>query len=252
MPLIKTILVDDEQDSLDTIELLLTRHCPQVQVTGTFTNPQKAIAAINQKAPDLLLLDIQMPGLSGFELLEKLPAYRGRVIFVTAHSNYAIRAFKFSAVDYLLKPVDTEELKQAVNKAGLHPHTTESALLHELAQNIQLFAKPSISKICISTTEGIEIVPLEQVVFLRSETGYTVIKLKSGKEVMVTTRNLKEFEAMLPARDFMRIHSSHMVSIKEVVKYLRAEGGSVLLTDGSKLPLSRSHKDAFLERFTAE
>jgi two-component system LytT family response regulator len=250
MPLVKTILVDDEQDSLDTIELLLRRHCPQVEVAATFTNPQKAIAAINQKAPDLLLLDIQMPGLTGFELLEKLPAYRGRVIFITAHSNYAIRAFKFSAVDYLLKPVDVTELKQAIDKFSHQNGAAQSPLLRELNENIQLFAKPAISKICISTSEGIEVIPLDALLHLQSERSYTILKLKTGKEVVVSNKSLKDFEAILPPDEFMRIHTSHIIKLSEVVKYLRTDGGSVVLSNGAQLPLSRANKEAFLEKFT--
>jgi two-component system LytT family response regulator len=248
MRTIKTVLIDDEEDSLETIELLLQRHCPEVEIAGKFSEPKKAIAAIPKLNPQLLLLDIQMPGMTGFELLQELKDFSGGVVFITAHSEHAIRAFKFSAVDYLLKPVYTNELKAAIAKVKkASPSSPADILLKELTENIRNFANPAFKKISVSTSEGIEMIPLEDITCLKADRNYTYIYRNSQKELLVA-KPLKEFENNLPKEHFIRVHSSCIVNIDKVAKYIRQEGGLLQLVDGTIMNIGRKYKEAVLEK----
>jgi two-component system LytT family response regulator len=216
---------------------------------GSFTNPQKAVAEIQRHPPHLLLLDIQMPGMTGFELLEKLNGFTGKVIFTTAHSNYAVRAFKFNATDYLLKPIDGEELQKAVAKlkAG-EASSTETSILRELSENIKLFAAQPLQKICLATSEGLEIIALDNILFLKSASNYTVIKRATEKELIVA-KTLKDFEGILPPDTFMRVHASYIINLTKVAKYLKQDGGIVALSDGTEILIGRSYKETLLKYF---
>lgn len=249
MPLIKAILVDDEEDSLKMLEMLLKHYCPEVEVVGSFTNPQKAVAEIQRHPPHLLLLDIQMPGMTGFELLEKLNGFTGKVIFTTAHSNYAVRAFKFNATDYLLKPIDGEELQKAVAKLkASDPSPIETSLLRELSENIKLFAAHPVQKICLATSEGLEMIALDNILFLKSASNYTTIKRANEKELIVA-KTLKDFEGILPADTFMRVHTSYIINLTKVTKYLKQDGGVIVLNDGTEVLVGRSYKETLLKYF---
>lgn len=249
MPLIKAILVDDEEDSLKMLEMLLKHYCPEVEIVGSFTNPQKAVAEIQRHPPHLLLLDIQMPGMTGFELLEKLTGFTGKVIFTTAHSNYAVRAFKFNATDYLLKPIDGEELQKAVAKlkAG-ETSLPETSLLRELSENIKLFAAQPVQKICLATSEGLEMIALDDIMSLKSANNYVVIQRSNNKELIVA-KTLKDFEGILPPDMFMRIHASYIINLTKLTKYLKQDGGVVVLNDGTELLVGRPYKESLLKYF---
>jgi two-component system, LytTR family, response regulator len=243
---IKTVLVDDEQDSLDVLEILLEKHCTGIAIAGTFTDPKKAVKAINTIQPELLFLDVEMPGTTGFELLQQLKGYKGGVIFVTAHTQYAVKAFKFSAIDYLLKPVDKTELKAAVERFEKAKGTTPDAtVLNELKENLKQFSQQSVKKISVSSLDGIELIPLDDILYLEAERNYTHIERVSGKHILAS-KSLKEFEAILPEGQFMRIHSSYIINLQQVVKYNRHEGGYAVLTNGKELGLGRVYKDDFV------
>lgn len=244
---VKTILVDDEQDSLDVLEILLEKHCGDIAIAGTFTDPKKAIKAINTIQPELLFLDVEMPGTTGFELLQQLKAYKGGVIFVTAHTQYAVKAFKFSAIDYLLKPVDKTELKEAVTRFQKNKNATPDAgVLNELKENLKQLSQHSIKKISVSSLDGIELIPIDDILYLEAERNYTHIERVSGKHILAS-KSLKEFETILPEGQFMRIHSSNIVNLQQVVKYNRHEGGYAVLSNGKQLGLGRVYKDTFVQ-----
>jgi two-component system LytT family response regulator len=251
MNTINAVLVDDEPDSLKTLQLLLKKHCGEVKVLDAFTEPKSALPGIEKLKPDLLFLDIKMPGMSGFELLEKLSLFSGSVIFVTAHNSHALRAIKFSALDYLIKPVDISELKEAVEKfKKLRQAKPGSMALEQLARNIEFLASPAAVKIAVSTQEGVEIVVLSEVDYMKADRNYTFIKRKGKKDLLVS-KPLKEFETTLPAAQFMRIHSSYLVNLQKVERYVRADGGYAVMDDGTQITVSRSHKDEFLRYLKA-
>ena len=251
MSTINAILVDDEPDTLKTLQLLVKRHCPDINVAGAYTCPKTAHGEIEKLNPELLFLDVQMPEMSGFELLEKLKRFNGSVIFVTAHNGHALRAIKFSALDYLLKPVDITELKQAVEKyKKIKSAKPGNDVLQQLAKNLEFLATPAANKIAVSTQEGVEIVMLADVDYLKADRNYTLIKRKGKKDLLVS-KPLKDFEETLPSTQFMRIHSSYLINLQKVERYVRSDGGYAVMEDGTEITVSRSHKDEFLQYLKA-
>lgn len=244
---IKVALVDDEPASLKTLQLLLKKYCPDIEVTATFNDPAKALKEIPGLPVDLLFLDIEMPVMSGFDLLNELKEYKGGVIFATAHSSYALRAFKFSAVDYLLKPIETDDLKQAVEKfKQTRQQKPDSATMKQLADNMQHLSSPSPQKIVVSTSNSIEIITLEEVEYLKADSNYTVI-CRSGKAAITIPKTLKEFEELISSDRFTRVHASYVVNLNKVERFLRLDGYAVM-RDGTKITVSRSNQNEFMHR----
>jgi two-component system LytT family response regulator len=244
---IKAVLVDDESDNIKTLELLLKKYCPDVVVEATFTEPKAALKALPKTACDILFLDIEMPEINGFELLKRLKKFDSNVVFVTAHSNYAVRAFKFSALDYILKPIDVDDLKATIEK---HKKTRTTApdrdMMKQLLSNIDLLSNPKANKLSLSTQEGIEILTLSDVDYMKAERSYTMIKRQDKTDLMVS-KPLKDFEDMLPHSKFMRIHDSYIINLDKVLRYLRQDGGYAVMRDGTEILISRGRKDDFLK-----
>lgn len=251
MPDVKAILVDDERPGLQTLELLLKKHCPEVSIAATFTEPKKALKELSKIQPDILFLDIEMPEMTGFDFLDKAKTFDGHVIFVTAHSGYALRAFKFSALDYLLKPVEPDELIQAVKKAlKLKGNKPDNPHLQLMTKNLEFLAHPSPKRIAVSTSESVEVVILDEVTFMKADRNYTIIK-RSGKKDLITAKPLKDFEESLANTQFMRIHSAYLVNMDKVSRFVRKDGGYAEMNDGTQLGVSRSNRDEFLNRLKA-
>jgi two-component system LytT family response regulator len=247
MALIKAVLVDDESDNIKTLELLLKKYCPDVVVEATFTEPKAALKALPKTACDILFLDIEMPEINGFELLKRLKKFDSNVVFVTAHSNYAVRAFKFSALDYILKPIDVDDLKATIEKQKKTRTTApDRDMMKQLLSNIDLLSNPKANKLSLSTQEGIEILTLSDVDYMKAERSYTMIKRQDKTDLMVS-KPLKDFEDMLPHSKFMRIHDSYIINLDKVLRYLRQDGGYAVMRDGTEILISRGRKDDFLK-----
>ena len=248
MPPITAILVDDNPSHTANLQLLLSEHCPQINLIATFSNPATALKQIPVLDPQLLFLDIEMPQMSGFQLLTKLKTYKGGVIFTTAHSGYALRAFKFSAVDYLIKPVEAGELKQAVKKfmASKQNLPTQNQL-QQLSGNIDFLAQPVPGKIAVPTSDAIEIILLDEVEYFKADRNYTLIK-RTGRKDVFSAKPLKDFEETLAGGPFMRIHMSYLVNLNKIERYVRGEGGYVVMNEGSQISVSRSNRQEFLQR----
>ncbi len=243
---VKAVIVDDESDNVKTLELLIKKYCPDVTVEAIFTEPKAALKALPKLACDILFLDIEMPEMNGFELLKKLKKFEGSVVFVTAHSNYAVRAFKFSALDYILKPIDVTDLRQAIEKHQKnHAAAPDMDMMKQLLSNIELLSNPKANKLSVSTQEGIEILTLSDVDYMKAERSYTLIK-RQGKNDLMVSKPLKDFEEMLPTTKFMRIHDSYLINLDKVVRYLRQDGGYAVMHDGSEILISRGRKDEFI------
>jgi len=244
---IKAVLIDDESDNIQTLEILLRKHCPEVTVLATFTDPKVALKALPKLSFDILFLDIEMPEINGFELLRKLKKFSAAVVFVTAHSNYAVKAFKFSALDYILKPIDIADLQQTIAKyKKSHNTAPDGDMLKQLLSNIDLLSNPKANKLSVSTQDGIEIITLSDVDYMKAERAYTLIKRQDKNDLMVS-KPLKDFEELLPAAKFMRIHDSYIVNLDKVVRYLRQDGGYAVMRDGSEILISRGRKDEFIK-----
>lgn len=245
MEKIKAILVDDELNSLENLKQKLTEFCPQVQIIGEFQRAEEAINFIKTHKPEVIFLDIEMPKMSGFRMLEELGEYDFDIIFTTAYNHYSIDAIRISAFDYLIKPIGIHDLQQAVSRLdqSLHSQTKEKIdiLKKSLTEN-----KSQEDKIAISTTEGIEFIPIKNIRHIESKSNYSKLYLPENKTMLVS-KILKDFEEMLVPYHFYRIHNSHLINLNYIKKYIRSKGGQVMLQDGTVIDISRRKKDDFLK-----
>jgi two-component system, LytTR family, response regulator len=242
----KAILVDDEPDGIRTLQKLLELHCPHVDVVATCSNGSTAKQQILQTEPDVVFLDIQMPGKSGLELLTELSAKDFEVIFVTAHNEYMLQALQYSAADYLLKPVDEDRLVEAVHRveARLEEDKKEEhrkALLHNLTKS----GNPSEMRLCLPTLKGFIVLKLDDIIYCEAERSYTVFHLEGNRTVTVS-KPLLEYDQILQETSFLRIHKSFLINLHHVKEYHRGEGGMVIMSNNIEIEVSRRKKDQFL------
>jgi two-component system LytT family response regulator len=246
--MIRAILIDDEVHCLDTLSILLNDFCPGVEIVERCMSPKQGLAAIQKHDPTLVFLDIEMPSMNGFELLEYFKTIPFAVIFTTSYDQYAIKAIRFSALDYLLKPIDPKELIIAVNKVNAQkylPATEQFRMLIDRVQN----NNQGFQKIAVPTTEGFELIPSEELVRCEANDNYTTLFLKNKTKILAC-RTLKEVEEQLSDfSNFIRVHHSYLVNLNEVSRYIRGEGGYLVMSDGSTVNVSRSRKDALLKYF---
>jgi two-component system LytT family response regulator len=246
--MIKAILIDDEAHCLDTLSILLKEYCPDVQVMDQCRSAKSGLQAIEKTNPDLVFLDIEMPGMNGFELLEQFSEIPFAIVFTTGYDQYAIKAIHFSALDYLLKPIDPQELISAVKKVQEQRHRPVAEQFQMLLQQIQ-DKNHQFNKIAVPTAEGFELIPADEVVRCEADDNYTHLFLKS-KNKITACRTLKEMEEQLHDFSFfVRVHHSYLVNLNEVTKYIRGEGGYLVMSDGSSVNVSRSRKDSLLKLF---
>ena len=245
--MIRSILVDDEVNSLDALTILLNEFCPQVEVVAKCPSPQMALDLIQKLSPHLLFLDIEMPGFNGFELLEKLGNIDFPVIFTTSYDQYGIKAIKYSALDYILKPIDPQELVAAVNKVQVQKHLPTAAQYELLLSQIHN-RHLQLQKLAIPTNDGFVLISVDQIVFCEANDNYTHFHLKGGRNI-AACRTLKEIEEQLTEFQFLiRVHHSYLVNLNEVLRYVRGEGGYLVMNDGTTINVSRSRKEPLLRK----
>jgi two-component system, LytTR family, response regulator len=248
--MLKAVLVDDEANNIANLKFLLEHDCAGVEIAGTAANATEARTIIAVANPDVVFLDISMPGENGFELLESLPEKKFQVIFVTAHSEFALQAIKASAVDYVLKPVNINDLQAAVEKAKQNIQSDNGLLqgqqlLSELLQNIKSNNAPS--KIALPHLGGVTFLETSQIVSLQADSNYTIIH-KKDMQKLVVTRTLKDFEDILDNSLFLRVHKSHIINLSAVKEYSTTDGGTVKMEDGNVWGISRRQLDLFLQK----
>ena len=249
--MINAILVDDEEPCLDSLNLLLDNYCPDVHVAGRYNSGKAALDAIGQLRPDLVFLDIEMPRMNGFELLGQFKQISFSFIFTTGYDQYAIKAFHYSALDYLLKPIDPMDLIAAVNKLRSRRSLPSMEQFQMLMDHIQ-HKESSFAKIAIPIIEGYELIPADQVIRCEADDNYTHFFLKNKKKI-TACRTLKEITQQLePFTSFIRVHNSHIVNLNEVTKYIRGEGGYLIMNDGSTVNVSRGRKDLLLTKLNPD
>ncbi|HEV8285074.1 MAG TPA: response regulator [Chitinophagaceae bacterium] len=242
----KAILVDDEPDGIHALRKMLEAHCPHVDIAATCSNAILAKQQIAEVHPDVVFLDIQMPGKSGLELLTEVDGKDFEVIFVTAHNEYMLQALQYSAADYLLKPVDEDRLIEAVQRVekrleeGKRDEHTK-ALLHNLSKA----GNPSEMRLCLPTLKGFIILKLEDIIYCEAERSYTIFHLESNKTVTVS-KPLLDYDNLLRDTSFLRIHKSFLINLLHVKEYQRGEGGLVIMSDNAEIEISRRKKDQFL------
>ena len=241
--MLTAVLVDDDQSNLSALYEKLTKHCPKVMVIAKCDSATEAIDVIHSKKPDLVFLDIEMPGMNGFVMLQHLAYKDFALIFVTAYDHYAIKAIKFSAHDYLVKPVDIEELKLAVEKAQISRGQRSSHLQLDLLLD-QLHKQPK--RITIPTSDGLQFIQIDDIIYLEATNNYTSFFTTANQKLLVC-RTLKDYEDLLPQDAFIRIHHSYLINKKYVDKYIRGEGGQVVMRNGNLLDVSKRRKAEFLQ-----
>jgi len=246
--IIRALLIDDEKHCLEVLTWQLERFCPDVQIIGVCDNAEKALTILSTEEVDLAFLDIEMPHMNGFELLQRLKKIRFEVIFTTAYDMFAVKAFKFSALDYLLKPIDKDELTQAVEKVKEKSNRTIlPEQLNILFENFYNHKQPP-QKIALPTMNGLEFVIADDIIHCQSEGNYTHIFLKDDGKFLIC-RTLKETEELLSGHNFFRVHHSHSINLNHIKKYVKGDGGYVVMSNNSSINVSRSRKEELLRLF---
>ncbi|HZI52858.1 MAG TPA: LytTR family DNA-binding domain-containing protein [Chitinophagaceae bacterium] len=246
--MIKAILIDDEVHCVETLSLLIAEFCPEVEVMERCKSAKEGLAAVKKHNPSLIFLDIEMPVMNGFEFLEQFADISFAVIFTTSYDQYAIKAIRFSALDYLLKPIEPSELVSAVKKVQEQRHLPFAEQFQMLLKQVH-GKNSSFNKIAVPTSEGFELLPADEVVYCEADDNYTHLFLKN-KHKIIACRTLKEMEEQLVDFNFfVRVHHSYMVNLNEVTKYIRGEGGYLVMSDGTSVNVSRSRKDALMKWF---
>lgn len=243
----RAILIDDEDGSRESLARLIEKYCKNIQIVAKADSMLSGLTAIQQHEPDLVFLDIEMPNGTGFDLLEKIKQIDFDVIFTTAYDHYAIRAIKFSAVDYILKPIDPDELVTAVNRVEAKQANKKgnNDKYQTLLSNIK--AGNALKKVAIPDGEGLLFINMSDIIRCDSDGNYTYFILTGGKKI-VSSRTLGEYESMFEGENFFRVHRSHLVNLEHVKKYIKGEGGYVVLSDNSQVEVSRRKKNDFLEK----
>ncbi len=243
--MIRTIIIDDEKRARETIGSILKLYCPNVQVVAEAENVESAVQLINRHKPDLVLLDINMPGETGFDLFTHFSTIDFKIIFITAHQEYAVKAFKFSALDYILKPFNPDELIEAINRS--------QALIEK--ENIKIKLDSFISnmgnkagetkKIVLKTNDSIHVINIQDIIRCEADGNYTKFYIIGGKKIHVST-TLKEYEDLLLPYKFFRTHQSHLANINQIERYEKKDGGYLIMKDGASVPVSVRKKELLL------
>ena len=246
---IAAIIIDDEQDSRETLAAYLAKYCPQVQILTQCANVQEAKTAIQKYQPQLLFLDIEMPYGNAFDLLEQFTDIRFEIIFVTAFSQYAIQAFNLSAAHYILKPVDIEELELAVEKVVRRiqqkKQLNHTKILIDNLKNLQAGRR----KLVLPLIEGFEVVKLSEILYCQADDNFSCFHFINGKKALIC-RPLKYYEKTLEAYNFYRVHRSYIINLEYVKRYVKGKGGSVVLENGATIPVSPNKKQLFIQRLS--
>lgn len=245
--MLRTIILDDEPQSVALLKHLAANYCPQVEVIGAYTDSIEGLAAIRRDQPDLLFLDIEMPKLNGFEVLNQCYPINFKIIFTTAYNQYAVRAFKYSALDYLLKPISEEDLVAAVNKAVQSPVLPEIRQ-YDVLQQFNPLRQTQPQKMVIPTLEGLIFIEITDIVHCDSDGSYTRIWL-TGSDPILVSKSLKEVEEMLHFDFFYRSHHSHLINLQHIKKFIRADG-DVMMSNGRTIPVARSKRQEFIDIVT--
>ena len=247
--MIKCILIDDEMNALEMMEWLLKTYCPEVEICAMCLSAEQGIEAINQHRPDAVFLDIEMPKMNGFDMLERFDKLFFDVVFCTAYDQFAIKAFRYSALNYLLKPVDPEDLKSTILRIAEKKTLPTREQFDLLLQNLHKMGKTTPQRIALTTNDGLIFVPTADIIYCEAESNYTAVALSGGKKVLVS-KVLKEIDEALSVNDFCRVHNSFLININRIKKFVRGEGGYLIMDDDAVIAISRSRKQEFMELFS--
>ena len=238
------IIVDDEKHCREVLQHLLQKYCSEIKLLANCASGEEVLKVLEQFQPDVLFLDIEMPDMNGFQLLEKFPHPDFEIVFTTAYNEYAIKAIKHSALDYLLKPIDKDELVTAVQRVKESKMEKVAGRVENLLQLLN--SKKQSKRFAVPTVHGLIMVNSEDLLFCESDSAYCKLFFTNETKPLVICKTLKEVEEVLQGNDFCRIHNSYLINMKYVQSYIRGEGGEVVLYNGRHLPVSRTRKEHFL------
>ena len=242
--MITTIIIDDEPKGRQALRQKLSTYCSNVQIMAEAANGKEALVLIQKHQPQLIFLDIEMPVMNGFEMLNAIGEKNFHVIFTTAYDQYAIKAIRYAAFDYLLKPVDIEELITAVGKISGNTSSTEQEKKVDTLQH-NLVVSKELNKIAIPTADGLLFFEIRNITHLEAHSNYTHIYFNNRMK-LITAKTLKDFDDMLPSKMFFRTHQSHLINLSCIKKYSKGNGGKIELQDGTFIDLARRKRDAFI------
>jgi len=241
---VRAILIDDELNSLQNLQNKLEKYCPAVKVLAAMEKPEEALLCVRQLKPDLIFLDIEMPRMNGFRFVEELADFEGEIIFITAYNHFAIEAMRISAFDYLVKPVSIADLQNAVTRLHQQRIRNTKERLNVLKQSIEE-NKNQENKIAVPTNEGLEFIVIKNIIRIESSTNYSRLYLTNKHSILVT-KLLKDFEELLTPYRFFRVHNSHLINLNYISKYIRGDGGQVVMENGDVVDVARRKKEQFL------
>lgn len=247
--MIKCILIDDERNALEMMEWLIKTYTPQVQILAMCNSAEQGIEAINKYKPDVIFLDIEMPKMNGFDMLEQFDTLFFDVVFCTAYDQFAIKAFRYSALNYLLKPVDPDDLKATIKRLEDRKTLPTREQFDLLLQNIKHTNKTTPQRIALTTNDGLIFVPTSEILYCEAESNYTNVILSGGKKILVS-KVLKDIDEALSGPDFYRVHSSFLININRIKKFVRGDGGYIVMDNDATINISRSRRQEFMELFS--
>ena len=245
---IKVIIIDDEQNSIEAMQWELKAFEQDVEILASYSSPEEGLKAIENHEIDLLFLDIEMPIMNGFELLEKVDVIDFDVVFTTAYDQFALKAFKISAMDYLLKPVSFQELEKVIEKAKSKKEEPVIQKQLEMLFNFIKHKNPDFPTIALPTMEGLEFVRISKIINCESNSNYCYVNTIDGEKFLIS-KTLKQVEEMLKGHNFVRVHNSHLVNLLYVKRYIKGRGGELILQNGTYIPVSRNKKEDLLKLF---
>jgi two-component system, LytTR family, response regulator len=244
----RSIIIDDEPKNVRILNKLLTDYCPDIKIIGSAGDANAALQIIEELKPELVFLDIEMPNGNAFDLLDKIMPVSFDIIFITAFESYSLKAFKYTALDYLLKPVSIEELQNAVAKAKDNTQSKNINLqVKALLQNVNN-ANAGMQKVAVHTLDGLEFVKADDIVRVEAQGSYSVFHL-TDKSTILASKNIKDYEDILVGETFFRIHNSHIVNLNAIKKYHKGRGGYIIMDDGTMIEVASRRKNDFLSRF---
>ncbi len=246
--MIRCILIDDEKNALEMMEWLLKTYCPEVEIAAMCNSSEQGVEMINKLRPDVVFLDIEMPKMNGFDMLEKFDNIFFDVVFCTAYDQFAIKAFKYSALDYLLKPVDPDDLKAAVKRIQQKRNSPSGQQIELLLHTMKQGNKITPQRVALTTGDGLIFVPTLDIIYCEAESNYTNVVLTGGKKILVS-KVLKDIDEVLSGPDFYRVHSSFVININRIKKLVRGDGGYIVMDNDAIVNISRSKRQEFMELF---
>ncbi len=247
--MIRCVIVDDENNALEMMEWLIKTYCPNVSIEAMCNSAEKGIEAINKYSPDVVFLDIEMPHMNGFDMLERFDKLFFDVVFTTAYDQFAIKAFHYSALNYLLKPVDPDDLKKTFQRVEERKMLPTREQIDLLLQNVKNSGKPSVNRIALTTNDGMIFVSTNDIIYCEAESNYTSVMLGNGKKIVVS-KVLKDIDEALNGPDFFRVHNSFLININRIKKFVRGDGGYVIMDNDVSISISRSRRQEFMEMFS--